>query len=275
MCAVKDESRTSAIATTSYILAISSTTMNARLIFLLASFAGKASAFTVQGGVTYNLHRRALVAPLGMTQEDNAVDTSRLHTGKVKFFTKNRGYGFIVPADGGEDVFAHQENIQMDGYRYLVPKDTVHYRLKINEKNGKTYATEIFKAGSIEEIAAVSHELEDAVLEATLMEADAIGVALEADQIAESLDAQKHDGSTMTIQSAQEIAAVESKAKTVEEEVEDIAAHVLPVMAVEEIARKLSEDQKKAEANEKAKVAANIDKTHPDPFHHLKSMFGM
>ena len=250
-------------------------TMNARLIFLLASFAGKAGAFTVQGGVTYNLHHRPLVAPLGMTQEDNAVDTSRLHTGEVKFFAKKKGYGFIVPADGGDDVFAHQENIQMDGYRYLVPKEIVHYKVKINEKNGKTYATEIYKAGSIEEMAAVSHELEDAVLEATLMEADAIGVALEADQAAESLDAQEHDESTMTVQFASEIAEVEAKAKTVEEEVGDIAAHVLPVMAVEEIASKLSEDQKKAEANEKAKVAANIDKTHPDPFRHLKSMFGM
>ena len=68
---------------------------------------------------------------------------------------------------------------------------------------------------------------------------------------------------------------VEAKAKAIEEEVEDIAAHALPIMAVEQIASKLEEDKKKAEADEKAKVASSVDKTHPDPFHHLKSMFGL
>lgn len=137
----------------------------------------------------------------------------------------------------------------------------------------KIYATEIYKVGSIEDMAAMSHELEEAVHEVTLLEADAFGVAMDADQLAESIDAAQHDESTMTIKSAQEIAEVEAKAKAIEEEVEDIAAHALPIMAVEQIASKLEEDKKKAEANEKAKVAA--DKTHPDPFHHLKSMFGM
>lgn len=38
-------------------------------------------------------------------------------TGVVKFFKGT--YGFILPDDGGRDIFFHWSNIDMDGYRYL------------------------------------------------------------------------------------------------------------------------------------------------------------
>lgn len=249
--------------------------MNIRLIALLASFAGNAHAFITQQNVAHRPSLRGLVAPpLDMTSSDD-VDTSHIQTGRVQWFDKKKGYGFIIPDEGGEDVFAHQGHIKMDGFRFLTPKETVHFKVAYNENRdgNKIYATEIYKAGSIEDMAAMSHELEEAVHEVTLLEADAFGVAMDADQVAESIDAAQHDESTMTIKSAQQIAEVEAQAK---EEVEDIAAHALPIMAVEQIASKLEEEKKKAEANEKAKVAASTaDKTHPDPFHHLKSMFGI
>jgi hypothetical protein len=40
--------------------------------------------------------------------------------GTVKWFNNAKGFGFIRPEDGGEDIFAHYSTIQMDGYR-LVP----------------------------------------------------------------------------------------------------------------------------------------------------------
>jgi CspA family cold shock protein len=48
-------------------------------------------------------------------------------TGKVKWFNSQKGYGFIIPDDGGDDLFVHHSNIVVDGFRTLTDGQKVEY----------------------------------------------------------------------------------------------------------------------------------------------------
>ncbi|MHB8474022.1 MAG: cold-shock protein [Gammaproteobacteria bacterium] len=48
-------------------------------------------------------------------------------TGTVKWFSNTKGYGFISPDEGGEDVFAHFSAITMDGYKTLKEGQKVEF----------------------------------------------------------------------------------------------------------------------------------------------------
>jgi CspA family cold shock protein len=48
-------------------------------------------------------------------------------TGTVKWFSDQKGYGFIVPDDGGQDLFIHHSNIQMDGFKTLKDGQKVEF----------------------------------------------------------------------------------------------------------------------------------------------------
>ncbi len=48
-------------------------------------------------------------------------------TGTVKWFSNAKGYGFISPDTGGEDVFAHFSAIEADGYRTLKEGQKVEF----------------------------------------------------------------------------------------------------------------------------------------------------
>lgn len=49
--------------------------------------------------------------------------------GTVKWFNDAKGFGFIEPEAGGEDVFAHFSAIQMEGFRTLQQGGKVSYEL--------------------------------------------------------------------------------------------------------------------------------------------------
>lgn len=49
--------------------------------------------------------------------------------GTVKWFNDAKGFGFIEPEGGGEDVFAHFSAIQMEGFRTLKQGGRVSYEI--------------------------------------------------------------------------------------------------------------------------------------------------
>ena len=55
-------------------------------------------------------------------------------TGTVKWFNDAKGYGFITPDDGGEDLFAHFSAIKMDGFKTLKQGQRLTFDLKEGEK---------------------------------------------------------------------------------------------------------------------------------------------
>lgn len=55
-------------------------------------------------------------------------------TGTVKWFNDAKGYGFITPDDGGEDLFAHFSAIKMVGFKTLKQGQRVTFDLKEGEK---------------------------------------------------------------------------------------------------------------------------------------------
>jgi CspA family cold shock protein len=48
-------------------------------------------------------------------------------TGTVKWFSNDKGYGFITPDDGGKDLFVHHSAIVGDGFRSLSEGAKVSY----------------------------------------------------------------------------------------------------------------------------------------------------
>ena len=54
--------------------------------------------------------------------------------GKVKWFNESKGFGFITPDDGGKDLFCHQSEINMEGFRTLAEGQAVEFTLEQGAK---------------------------------------------------------------------------------------------------------------------------------------------
>lgn len=50
-------------------------------------------------------------------------------TGIVKWFSDQKGYGFIAPDGGGKDIFVHHSGIEGEGFKSLKEGDKVQYEV--------------------------------------------------------------------------------------------------------------------------------------------------
>ena len=60
--------------------------------------------------------------------------------GTVKWFNTTKGYGFIAPDDGGNDVFVHISAVQRSGMETLTEGQKVSYELIADLRTGKMAA---------------------------------------------------------------------------------------------------------------------------------------
>lgn len=63
-------------------------------------------------------------------------------TGTVKWFNTTKGYGFIAPDDGGNDIFVHITAVQRAGLESLADNQKVQYELR-EGRDGRQSASDL------------------------------------------------------------------------------------------------------------------------------------
>jgi CspA family cold shock protein len=57
-----------------------------------------------------------------------------MSTGTVKWFNSSKGFGFVVPDDGGDDLFVHHSEIKTEGYASLDEGQKVDFQIGEGKK---------------------------------------------------------------------------------------------------------------------------------------------
>ena len=66
-------------------------------------------------------------------------------TGRVKWFNSQKGFGFIVPDNGGKDLFVHFSAIQSSGYKTLKEGQKVEFEIEQTDKGDKAVNVKVIE----------------------------------------------------------------------------------------------------------------------------------
>jgi CspA family cold shock protein len=66
-------------------------------------------------------------------------------TGTVKWFNTTKGFGFIQPDDGGQDVFVHISAVERAGLSNLVEGQKINFEVERDRRTGKSAAGSLSK----------------------------------------------------------------------------------------------------------------------------------
>lgn len=69
-----------------------------------------------------------------------------MQTGTVKWFNDQKGFGFIEPSEGGEDIFVHISAVSKSGMHTLVEGQKVSFEIEKDPKRGKSSAANLKEA---------------------------------------------------------------------------------------------------------------------------------
>jgi len=86
-----------------------------------------------------------MTASLNRHPKERVFGKTMMPTGNVKWFDTKKGYGFIVPDDGGRDLFVHITAVQKAGYTDLVQGVRVSYEIRPDREGNPT--AEILRFG--------------------------------------------------------------------------------------------------------------------------------
>jgi CspA family cold shock protein len=87
-------------------------------------------------------------APVGLAHSILRVaahnkEESAMPNGTVKWFSDEKGFGFITPDDGGKDLFVHHGGILSEGYRSLEEGAKVSYDAEAGDKGPKAVNVQV------------------------------------------------------------------------------------------------------------------------------------